>query len=153
MIHLPDLVNGMAQTLAQIPDLMAQLALDQPIRAYIDMNPVANSVEKATYQLEPGQLLVIWTGTRLERGTMSKWSHVVEILLRALPDQSILDLIDSILAGVPYPGDGMVWRNCPLLAGLLPTEVIAIGRRTDTEGVDYGVIETETAETGDWPNP
>ena len=153
MIRLPDLVNAMAAMLSSIPDLMAQLATDQPVQAYIDLNPVANSVDKAIYQLEPGQLLVAWTGTRLERGTMSKWAHVVEIVVRALPDASILDLIDSILAGVPYPGDGMVWRNCPLLAGLLPTEVLAIGRRTDAEGVDYGVIETETLETGDWPNP
>jgi hypothetical protein len=153
MVRLTDLTNAMAATLGNIPELIAVLAPVDPIQAYIDNNPTSNSVDKATYQMQPGQLLVVWIETRLTRDTMSKWSHIVEICVRSLPDQSDLDLIDVILAGVPFPGDGMVWRNCPIMAGLLPTEVIGIGRRTDSEGVDYGVIQTETAETGDWQNP
>lgn len=153
MVDLSDLINAMATTLSGIPALVAQLAPVDPIQAYIDLNPTANSVDKAIYQMQPGQLLVVWTETRLERETMSKWSHSVEICVRSLPDQSDLVLINAIVGGVPNPGDGMVWRNCPIMSGLLPTEITAIGRRTDTEGVDYAVIQTETAETGDWPNP
>ena len=143
----------MAAALASVPELMVALAPVDPIMPYVDRNPIRNSVDQATYQMQPGQLLVVWMGTRLTKGEMSKWTHIVEILCRALPDQSDMDLEDIIVAGVPVPGDGMVWRNCPLLAGVYPTEVVDIERRTDTEGVDYGAIITETAETGDWPNP
>jgi len=153
MVHLADLVNAMAQTLAKIPELVGVLAPVDPVRAYVDYNPTSNSVEKAIYQMQPGQLLVIWTETLLQREEMSKWSHRAEICIRALRDQSDLDLIDKILAGVPVPGTGEIWRLCPIMPGLLPTEVLAIARRTDTEGVDYTVVLTETAETGDWPNP
>src|SRR5215831_859895 len=144
MGRLRDLVNAMATTLGNIPQVVAALAPVNPIRAYIDLNPTANSVDTAIYQMQPGQLLVIWTDSRIDRGEMTKYTHVVEICVRALPDQSDLDLIDTIMAGVPVPGDGLVWRYCPILPGLLVTEVTATGRRTDTEGVDYGVILTET---------
>lgn len=152
MVSRRDLVNAMATTLANIPELLAILAPVDPIRAYIDSNPISNSVDKATYQMQPGQVMVVWIETRLQSEMMSKWSHIVEICYRSLPDQSDLDLGDTIMAGVPNPGDGMVWRNCPVMAGVLPTNVTEITRRTDTEGVDYQVILTQTAETGDWPN-
>lgn len=153
MIKLADLVNAMAQTLANIPELVADLAAVKPVQAYIDFNPTSNSVEKAIYQMQPGQLLVIWTDTVLTMEAMSKWSHHVEICLRAMRDHSDYDLIDQILNGIPVPGDGLIWRMCPIMPGVLPTDVTGISRRTDSEGVDYAVIETETAETGDWPNP
>jgi hypothetical protein len=153
MVSLIDLVNAMAETLGNIPEVLAALAPADPIQAYIDMNPTSNAVDKAIYQMQPGQLLVVWIETRLERAEMSKWVHTVEICLRSMRDNSDLDLINLIMAGVPVPGDGMVWRNCPVMPGLLPTEISAISRRTDTEGVDYGVILTDTAETGDWPYP
>jgi hypothetical protein len=51
------------------------------------------------------------------------------------------------------PGDGQCWRNCPIMTGVLPTNVLSINRVTDEEGIDYSVILTETAETGDWPWP
>jgi hypothetical protein len=153
MIRRSDLVNAMAAALGNVPEIAAVLAPVDPIVPYIDLSPVMNSVDKATYQMQPGQLLVMWISTRLIKGEMSKWSHIIEILCRSLPDQSDMELEDLIVAGVPIPGDGMVWRNCPLINGVYPTEVLDIERRTDTEGVDYGVIVTETAETGDWPNP
>lgn len=143
----------MAATLGNIPELAPILAPQNPIVPYIDSNPLMNSVARAIYQMEPGQVLIIWTGTVLETATMSKWIHAMELCYRCLPDESDLDLGDAIVNGVPNPGDGMYWRNCPLMDGLLPTEVKAIERRTDTEGVDYQVILTETAETGDYPNP
>ncbi|HZF24026.1 MAG TPA: hypothetical protein VE030_11250 [Burkholderiales bacterium] len=153
MIKLADLVNAMAQTLTNIPELVAQLAPTDPVKAYIDFNPTSNSVDNAIYQMQPGQLLVMWVETALVTEAMSKWSHRVEICVRAMRDHSDLDLVDQILNGVPVPGDGQIWRMCPILAGVLPTDVLGIARRTDTEGVDYAVILTETAETGDWPLP
>jgi hypothetical protein len=153
MVKLGDLVNAMAQTLANIPELVAELAAVEPVKAYIDFNPTANSVDKAIYQMQPGQLLVIWVETALILENMSKWSHRVEICLRSMRDHSDLDLIDLILSGVPAPGDGLIWRLCPVMPGVLPTDISGITRRTDSEGVDYAVIQTETAETGDWPNP
>ena len=153
MVKLADLVNAMAQTLMNIPELVAELAATDPVKAYIDFNPTSNSVDKAIYTMQPGQLLVMWTETNLIVENMSKWSHRVEICLRSMRDHSDLDLIDLVLQGVPVPGDGLIWRMCPILPGLLPTDVSGISRRTDSEGVDYAVIETETAETGDWPLP
>jgi hypothetical protein len=153
MIGLASFVNAMAATLAAVPELAAILAAVDPVVPYIDRNPTANSVEKAIYQMQPGQLLIVYRGTDLTEGEMSKWTHGVDICLRSLPGSSDLDLLDAIMAAVPNPGDGMVWRNCPLLDGLLPTKVVRISRPTDTEGVDYMLIETATAETGDWPNP
>jgi len=151
MVHLSDMVNAMVATLSKIPELVAALAPEDPIVGYIDLNPTHNSVDKALYQMQPGQVMVVWTNTRLDTGTMSKWSHLMQICMRSLPGASDLDLVDLIMAGVPQPGDGMVWRNCPILNGLLPTNVLEIERRTDSENVDYVVILTETAETGDWP--
>jgi hypothetical protein len=136
-----------------VPELVQILAPVDPVVAYIDLNPTANSVDKAIYQMQPGQVLVVYRGTDLTEGEMSKWSHAMDICIRSLPSASDLDLIDAIMAGVPNPGDGMVWRNCPILDGLLPTKVERISRNTDTEGVDYMLIETTTLETGDWPNP
>jgi hypothetical protein len=153
MIGLANLVNAMAATLSDIPEIVAILAPVDPVVAYVDLNPTANSVDKAIYQMQPGQVLVVYRGSDLTEGEMSKWSHAVEICVRSLPGASDLDLIDAIMAGVPNPGDGMVWRNCPILDGLLPTQVMRISRNTDTEGVDYMLIETTTLETGDWPKP
>jgi hypothetical protein len=151
MVSRAALVRAMASTLLAVPEVVVVLSPDDPVRAYIDLNPTANSIDLAIYQMQPGQLLVAWIDTVLKTGEMSKWSHTLEIYLRSARDNSDLDLADLILNGVPFPGDGMVWRNCPLMDGVYPTEVSAITRRTDTEGVDYGVIVTETAETGDWP--
>jgi hypothetical protein len=153
MRHLDDLVNAMTTTLTNIPELVADLAALDPVKGYIDLNPTSNSVDKAIYQMQPGQVLVIWRSSTLSQGTMSKWDHRIEICLRSLPDHSDLTLIDEIMDGVPVPGDGLIWRTCPILPGLLPTEVTEITRATDTEGVDYGVILTSTLETGDWPRP
>jgi hypothetical protein len=153
MIGLASLVNAMAATLSGIPEVVQILAPTDPVVAYLDLNPTANSVDKAVYQMQPGQVLIVYRGSDLTEGEMSKWSHTLEIVIRSLPGASDLDLIDAIMAGVPNPGDGMVWRNCPLLDGLLPTQVMRISRNTDTEGVDYILIETTTLETGDWPKP
>jgi hypothetical protein len=153
VIGLSHLVNALASTLGGVPEIVQILAPVNPVVAYIDLNPTANSVDKAIYQMQPGQVLIVYRGSDLTESEMSKWSHDMDICIRSLPGASDLDLIDAIMAGVPNPGDGMVWRNCPLLDGLLPTQVMRISRNTDTEGVDYMLIETTTLETGDWPRP
>ncbi len=153
MVKISDLVTAIAETLARVPELVAVLEGPDPITPYLDRNPTANSVENAIYQMQPGQLLVMWTDTNLIFEAMSKWSHKVEICVRAGNGQSDLDVVALVMQGVPVPGDGMIWRLCPVLPGLLPTDVVSISRRTDSEGVDYAVIATETAETGDWPYP
>ena len=153
MRHLEDLVNALATTLSAIPPLMAALAPVDPIVPYIDINPDHNSVEKAIYQMQAGQLLVHHTDTKLDEGQMSRWSHALTICVRALPGQSTMALCGIIMDGVPVPGDGLRWYDCPILDGLYPTKVTDIELRTDTEHVDYYAILTQTAETGDWPKP
>lgn len=153
MVGKRSLVNAIASTLESIPEVMVLLAEADPIDAYVDDNPTRNQVDAAIYQMQAGQLLILWRETRLQREGMGKWLHLVEICTKPLPDQSNMDLMDAVVNGVPNPGDGMYWRNCPVMAGLLPTEVIEMTFRTNTEGVDYGSILTETLETGDYPKP
>jgi len=153
MSRLIDITNAMAAALGNIPALVAALAPVNPIQAYIDQSPVYNSTAKAIYQMQPGQLLVLWRDTVVTQGEVSRFSHTVDICLRALKGNSDLDLIDLVLTGVPQPGDGLPWFYCPLLPNLYPTNIMRIGRETDTEGVDYPVIVTETAEVAGWPLP
>lgn len=153
MIDLTAMVNAMATTLENIPELIAELASVDPIVPYIDLNPSRNSVTKARYQMQPGQVMVAWLETLLQQAEMSAWSHRIEIYIRALRDHSDLSLINKIVDGIPVPGDGMIWRLCPIMDGLLPTNIVSITRTTDEEGIDYALILTETAETGDWPRP
>lgn len=153
MIDLTAMVNAMATTLSNIPELIAELAAANPVVAYIDTNPIRNSVSKARYQMQPGQVMVAWLETIFQQDEMSAWSHRLEIYVRAMRDHSDLELIQKIMNGVPSPGDGQCWRRCPIMNGLLPTNVLNINRVTDEEGIDYAVILTETAETGDWPLP
>ena len=103
MVSLVSLVQALAGTLGAIPELIQALAPANPIAPYIDLNPTNNLVDTAIYQMQPGQLLVVWIETRLETREMSKWVHTVEICLRAMRDNSDLDLINLIHGGVPVP--------------------------------------------------
>ena len=60
-----------------------------------------------------------------------------------------LDLIDKIINGIPVPGDGLRWRYCPVMPGVLPANITDITRPSDTEGIDYHSIVMEIKETGD----
>jgi hypothetical protein len=153
MSRLVDITNAMANTLASIPALVAALAPVNPIQPYIDLTPQRASTDQAIYQMQPGQLLVLWRESVMTTGAMTRYSHTVHICVRALQGGSDLDLIDLIMTGVPEPGDGLPWLRCPILPFAMPTEVPRIGRDTDTEGIDYGLIVTETAEVADWPLP
>jgi len=153
MIKLAELTDALVDTLQRIAPLVAVLAPEEPIKGYTDVFPTVSAVEKALDQIQPGQVVVMWVETTVETDTMSRWAHRVELCVKPLRDQRLFDVIDLIVQGVPVPGDGMCWRMCPVMAGVLPTNVINIVRRTDAEGVDYGVILTETLETGDWFAP
>jgi|AmaraimetP72IA01_FD_contig_51_5081239_length_2640_multi_10_in_0_out_0_4 hypothetical protein len=149
MIDLAQLVQAIASTLEAIPELMAQLAPTNPVDAYIDLTPTRQSVAKAIYQAQRGSLLVVWFETRFLEEEMTRFNHVVEIYGRALQGKSAMDLATAIMNGIPQPGN-LFWRFCPVMDGVLPTNVTLIERVTDSEGVDYLKITTETLETGDY---
>jgi hypothetical protein len=153
MSRTGDLTNAMANTLADIPELLAELAPIDPIIAYVDQNPLSNDVERAIYGMQPGQLLVVTTGTeRDDTGTMSRYAHLIEVCIRALPDRSEQELIDLIMTGVPASSDcGLVWYYCPLLPGLLGADLVRWERRKLSEGIDYLVMLWQVPESAGWP--
>ena len=152
MVDLIDLTEAFAATLQAIPEVVTLLGGDPAaIVPYIDNNPDQNSVSAATYEMKPGSILVVHISTQLAQGqTMAKWMHSVHFLLKAASGESTLRLANAIVDGAPNPGDGQIWRRCAIMDGLDPTEVIEISRETDTEGIDYHLIKTETTETGDY---
>ena len=150
MVKRSDLTNAIANTLATIPELVAALNGDPAnIVAYLDRNPDNNSVSAAVYKQKPGSILVIWQESLLTQGDIEGWQHQFVIFIRAARGESALDLGDLIINGVPVPGDGLRWRYCPVMPGVLPTDIPTITRPSDTEGIDYHSIVCEIKETGD----
>lgn len=150
MVNFIDLTNAIVDTLALIPELVAALGGDAAnIVAYIDRNPEPNSVSLAIYRQKPGSILVVWQETLLTQGEMEAWQHQFVIFVRAARGASPLDLIHLIVNGVPVPGDGLRWLYCPVMPGVLPTNITDITRPADTEGIDYHSIVCEIKETGD----
>jgi hypothetical protein len=152
VISIIDLVNAMTTTLQNIPELVA--LLDQgaaSVVGYIDENPTRNASFKAVYKMPGGSLLVIWQGTTLEPATDMRWSwnHVMQVFVKARRGDSALAILDALVDGVPVPGDGQRWRFCPIMDGVLPTNVQELSRMIDEEGIDYFVVTTATQETGD----
>ena len=152
MISPTDVVNAMVTTLQSIPTLTALLVDGtNSIVGYIDVNPLKNSVLKARYQMAAGSLLLVWNGVTLAEvgATIFAWKHAVMIYVKSQKNASDLDLIEAVIQGIPIPGDGLRWRYCPIMDGMLPTEVTAVNRIVDQEGIDYFVVVTSTQETGD----
>ena len=150
MVNFIDLTNAIVTTLAAVPELVAALNGDAAnIIGYIDRNPDFNSVSNALYKQKPGTVMVIWQETMLTQGEMEAWLHQFVIFVRAGRGDSPLDLIHLIINGVPVPGDGLRWLYCPVMPGVLPTNVTDITRPSDTEGIDYHSIVCEIKETGD----
>lgn len=140
----------MVAALRAIPEVVALLGGDEEaIDGYIDRNPDRNSISAAIYGMKPGSVLISWQETLLAQGDIEGWIHNVVIFVRAARGESSMELIDAIIDGVPVPGDGLRWRYCPVMDGVLPTNVIEIARPIDEEGIDYFSITTETKETGD----
>jgi hypothetical protein len=150
LVNLIELTNAIVDKLVLIPDLVAALAGDTAnIIPYIDENPNLNSVSLALYKQKPGSVMVIWQETLLTQGDMEAWMHQFVIFVRAVRGASPLDLIDKIINGIPVPGDGLRWRYCPVMPGVLPANITDITRPSDTEGIDYHSIVMEIKETGD----
>jgi hypothetical protein len=150
LVDLIELTDAMVNALRAVPEVVALLGGDpEAIAGYIDRNPDRNAIGAAIYQMKPGSVLVAWQETFLSEGEMEGWSHRYVIFVRASRGESSLDLLVAIVNGVPIPGDGQRWRYCPLMPGVLPTNVTEISRPTDEEGIDYFSILTETKETGD----
>ena len=144
------MTNAIVTTLQAVPELVAMLGDAAAIRAYIDLNPDNNSVVSAIYTMKPGTVMVAHIETAMvTTESMSMWSHTLHIFVKAGMDQSALDIVNAIVDGTPNPGDGQRWRYCPVMDGTEPPELTEIMRETDTEGIDYHVITTAIAETGD----
>ena len=62
MVNRTALVNAMASTLLAIPEVVEALAPDDPVLAYIDLNPTSNQLDEALYQMQPGNCW--WSGSR-----------------------------------------------------------------------------------------
>ena len=150
MVNFIDLTNAIVGTLALIPELVAALGGDPAnIVAYIDRNPDFNSTSLAIYRQKPGSVLVIWQESVITQGEMEGWLHQFVIFVRASRGNSPLDLIWLIVNGVPVPGDGLRWRYCPVMQGVLPANLTPVTRPMDAEGIDYYSIVCEIKETGD----
>jgi len=149
LVDLIALTNAFADTLAAIPELPPLLVDPAAVIAYIDRNPTMNALAAAIYQMKPGSVLVVWLESVLTQGEMEGWLHRYAFYVKALRNESPLDIIRAIVNGIPVPGDGQRWRYCPVLDGMLPTNIVEISRPTDEEGVDYYQILSETKETGD----
>lgn len=150
MVKRSDLTNAIVATLAKVPELVAALDGNPAnIVGYIDRNPDYNSVSLAIYKQKPGTIMVVWQESVITQGEMEGWLHQFVIFIRAARGESPLDLGDLIVNGVPVPGDGQRWRYCPVMPGVLPTDVTPITRPSDSEGIDYHAIVCEIKETGD----
>jgi hypothetical protein len=150
LVNLITLTNAIVDKLVLIPELVAALGGDTAnIIGYIDRNPDFNSVSLSLYKQKPGSVIVLWQETLLTQGEMEAWLHQFVIFVRAARGESPLDLINLIINGVPVPGDGLRWLYCPVMPGVLPTNVTDITRPSDTEGIDYHSIVCEIKETGD----
>jgi hypothetical protein len=153
MIDLIQLTGSFVSTLQAIPELVAVLSNQDPNRivGYIDENPKRNSVPKALYDSPPGSILIVWTETVWnpnERDT-APWLHRYEVVCRAAKGASPMDMVRLLVNGTPVPGDGQRWLRCGIMAGILPASVLSISRPADQETIDYLVLQTEFAESGD----
>lgn len=150
MISRSGLITAVVSTLQLIPELVAALEGDPAnVFGYIDVNPQMNSRARAIYQQAPGTVMVYWDETTITEGEMEGWLHVLMIFIRAKKGSSPLDIGDLIVNGIPVPGDGLRWRFCPVMDGVLPATLKELGWTQDTEGIDYLYIRTEIKESGD----
>jgi hypothetical protein len=140
----------MVDTFRKIPDLVAALNHDpEAIVAYHDLNPDRNSLTNAVYTQAPGSILVAWTETMFAEEEIGCWQHTYQYFVRARRKGSPIEVITELVNGIPIPGDGLIWRFCPVMDGVLPTQVVNISRQPDVEGIDYFIVTTQTKETGD----
>jgi len=151
VVDLKALTLAFVSKLQACPDLVAALGGDpQRIFGYIDNNPDNNSISSAAYEQEPGSVLVGWWQTTFDPEAMNAWVHLYQFYVRApRRGMSALELLTLLTNGVPDPGDGLRWRICPVMDGVLPTNIVNIERLVDSEGIDYFAVTASTTEIGD----
>lgn len=150
MVDLIALTNALVTTFRAIPELVSALD-NQPanVIAYLDENPVRNSLGNAIYKMAPGTILVAWVDTGFEESEIPAWQHTHECYIKARRGGSPLELATLLANGLPQPGDGRCWRFCPVMDAVLPTQIMTITRVPDPELIDYFVVSLATQETGD----
>jgi hypothetical protein len=149
MINDDDLTAAFVAKLQALDQLVLLLGSVDDVVGYFDSGADRNNMDAAIYEMKPGTVMVMWEETVLTEGEMEAWVHRVNFHVRAPRGQSSQSVIATIVNGIPVPGDGLRWRYCPVLSGVLPTEVKRIYPQKDSEGVDYYTIACETRETGD----
>lgn len=149
MIDLIVLTNAIADTLRDIPPLVEELGgLPEAIYGYIDETPAKNSLAKAVYGMPPGAVLVAWIDSGLSEGEMTGFVHRFNFHVKAIKGESPLALIKLIVDGTAE-GETLRWRYQCVLPGILPAELVTISRNTDSEGIDYPIIQMLFQEASD----
>jgi hypothetical protein len=153
MVDYIQLVNTLTTTLRTIPELVQELPNADPNRivAYIDRNPVMNTLTNTIYEMKSGIILVTWEATRIndQENDAGMWVHKLIVYCRSDTGKSALDMVKLVIDGIPNPGDGQRWRNCAIMAGVLPVKITEALRTPDREGIDFYPVEMEFKETGD----
>ena len=153
MIDLTQLTQAFVATIQAIPEVPAYLANQDTanIVGYLDANPVPFSIKRAVYEMPAGSVLVAFEETnfndRAEEG-MSMFQHRYFLYLRCAPGTSGLAMVNAVVNGIPT-GKSQRWRFCPVMDGVLPTNLLGVSRAADSEGIDYFALLTETPEIGD----
>jgi len=150
MVDLITLSYAIQDTLRDIPLLVEELdGKAEAIRAYIDLNPTANSFTNAVYAMASGEILIAWQDTNITEGEMEAWQHRFVVVVKAMKGKSDLALATVVING-KRPDADLPWRYCPVQDDVLPAVVNLISRiTTNEEGIDYVVVELLIKETSD----
>ena len=142
--------EAVVSKLGDIPELALALQGRQNVTFYGDAYPVQNSLTRAVYKMAPGSVLVAWNVTNTATSeAMNQWLHRFLIYVRGSQNESSLDLLHTIIDGVPSTNGGLKFRHHPVMNKTLPPNVDEANRLTDSEGVDYFEIQISIEETGD----
>jgi hypothetical protein len=151
MLDIATMTNTLVDTFREIPELVAMCANQDPnyVSGYIDSGPPLNSILTAIYDMSDGSVLVAWDETEFtSNDQMSMWVHRFRVYVRALPDDSSLDMARTLINGIPT-GQNLRWRFLQLLPELYASNVIGMVRDTDAEYIDYLNVQVELQEMGD----
>src|SRR5215467_4117207 len=149
MVRRTAIIEGFVGKLKLIPDLVTLLAGNSDnIVGYFD-SYTKNSITSAVYQQKAGTVMVAWEETSFTQAEMQALMHTMTVSHKPITGVSPLDVIDTLVNGVPVPGDGQVWRACPVTDGLDGWPEFEITRVQDGEGIDYHLALFKFKEIGD----
>jgi|SRR5215831_2506241 len=151
MLAIDTMTSTLVATFQQIPELVQMCANQDPSRiyGYLDSGPPLNSLLMAVYDMADGSVMVAWDETELTASDeMSMWRHRFRVYVRALPDDSSLQMALTLINGIPS-GQNLRWRFLQLLPELYATNVTGVARDTDAEYIDYLNVQLELQEVGD----